>query len=95
MDLKPTFLLAAIQAAKNGQHSQVNYSGDVRDSAVSGCSRVEPHLVPDQQPPSSPALDTENESSSRSAPATEADNLGNAVSMTSIDCKAVHHWSIH
>ncbi|MEQ2172034.1 hypothetical protein GOODEAATRI_016838 [Goodea atripinnis] len=40
---------------------QVNY----RDSAVSGCSRVEPDLVPDQQPPSSLALDTENESSSR------------------------------
>ncbi|MEQ2212766.1 hypothetical protein XENOCAPTIV_004729, partial [Xenoophorus captivus] len=46
------------------------YSGDVRDSAVSGCSGVEPDLVPDQQPPSSPALNPENESSSRSAPAT-------------------------
>ncbi|KAK5612710.1 hypothetical protein CRENBAI_008415 [Crenichthys baileyi] len=25
----------------------------------------------------------------------EADNLGIAVSMKSIDCKALHHWSIH
>ncbi|KAK5605654.1 hypothetical protein CRENBAI_008273, partial [Crenichthys baileyi] len=50
--------------------SQVNDSGDVRDSAVSGCSRVEPDLVPDQQPPFSPTLDNENESSSISAPTT-------------------------
>ncbi|KAK5614993.1 hypothetical protein CRENBAI_007459 [Crenichthys baileyi] len=67
--MKPTFLLAAIQACQNGQHSQ-GASGYVRDSAVSGCSRVEPDLVPDQQPPSSPTLDTENETSSRSAPTT-------------------------
>uniref|UniRef100_A0A3B4ZPX6 DUF4371 domain-containing protein n=1 Tax=Stegastes partitus TaxID=144197 RepID=A0A3B4ZPX6_9TELE len=51
--------------------SQVNSRyGDVRDSAVASCSRVEPDLVPDQQPPSSPALDTGNESSSRSSLAT-------------------------